>query len=608
MKRLQYSIALFFILAGVLLWGAISCKRGLDYVNTNAINPGNVWNDPNVIRAYLTDIYGGLMPGWNFDGGSSDEGISTPKSLGNYQRGIVSAATTNVNLSYTYIDKCNYFLDQLALVSPTVLSASAKSQFIGEAKFWRAWSYWGMVNALGGVPLILHTQNPNNPSSLQVPRSKTSDCIRQIIQDLDSAALLLPANYSANTDYGRITRVAAMGLKGRILMWYASPLFNPTNDQARWQAAYTATKAAVDTATASGYGLLANYRNIWYGSNSEMIMVNQYYWPDHPMNFACIRAESFTQGCSNTNQPLLSLLTAFPRRDGSPLQFDKTQLGNPAYNAQLLTDFYTNRDDRFYATVFYGGTVYPTPDIIPGQTSKTTFWNAWQWDAVNNKYKNIVQQIYPGIGGNQGITGFFDRKGLDTAQTLATVGNGQLSGGKSFWVPMRFAELLMNYGECANETGNQAAALNVLYQIRKRANIAPGAGNNYGITAASKVDIRNAYILERQVEFAFENMRLPDLRRWKRYDILNSQGARHGFLLVLNPGAPLPAPTDNIMSPAVRANFSAAYVDNLDGDPTFYFNLDQNHWFYALSPSQLSLEPNILQQNNEWGGSFDPLQ
>jgi hypothetical protein len=416
--------------------------------------------------------------------------------------------------------------------------------------------------------------------------------------------MLLPANFSG-ADFGRINKIAAMGLKGRILMWYASPLFNPTNDPARWQTAYTATKAAVDTATANGYGLNTSYRNIWYAQNKEMVMVNQYYFPDHYMNFAPIRPLPFTNGSTGANQPLWSLLTAYPKRDGSPMQADITQLSNPAYNAQFLTDFYTNRDDRFYATIFCGGTPYPTPDIIPGQIGKTTYWDAWSSYTATSKI-NISNLVVPGASAG-GVSGFWDRKGLDTLLTNTTVVSG-IAGAKSYWVPMRFAELLMNYGECANETGNTAAALSQLYLIRARAGIKVGTGN-YGITAGSQSAIRTAYINERQVEFAFENMRFSDLRRLRRFDILNSQGARHILVILLNSGQALPLPTDNIIAqPTVRAKFSAQYIDNSDGDPAFFFNLDLNHWFYQLNPSQMSLEPANLPQNNEWGGTFDPLQ
>jgi len=46
----------------------------------------------------------------------------------------------------------------------------------------------------------------------------------------------------------------------------------------------------------------------------------------------------------------------------------------------------------------------------------------------------------------------------------------------------------------------------------------------------------------------------------------------------------------------------------LDDDETYVFKLDLNHWFYALPPSQISQSKNILLQNKEYAGSFDPLQ
>lgn len=599
----RYAIVIFsMVLSGAALM--TSCKKGLDFTNTNTINPGNVWGDPVLIKSFLTDIYGKSMPGWGFDGNSTDEATNGPKSLGNYQRGIFTIPSAAKNLDYSVIDKCNYFLDQLSAAS--VLSASVKNQYMGEAKFWRAWAYWNMVSQVGGVPLILHTQNSTNVQSLKVPRSKTSVCIAQMVKDLDSAAMLLPASYTG-ADFGRITQIAAMGLKGRILLWYASPLFNPTGDQARWQAAYTATKAAVDAATAGGYGLDPNYRDIFYNQNKEMIMVNQYYFPDHYMNFAAIRPIPFTNGNTGQNQPLWSLLTAYPKKDGSSMVPNISRLASdPVYNQQYLTDFYTNRDDRFYATIWYGGTPYPTTDIVAGQTSKFTFWDAFS--TYNTTTRVNISGLVTPAGGSNSTTGFWDRKGLDTTMNAQQVVSGA-AGAHSYWLPMRFAELLMNYGECANETGKTSEALNVLYQIRARAHISPGNGGQYGVTAASTSDIRTAYINERQVEFAFENMRFNDLRRWKRYDILNSQGARHGLILTLNSGASLPLPTDNIMtSAAVRSKFSITYFDNVDFDPAFTFNLDQNHWFFPLNPTQIVLEPSNLPQNSEWGGTFDPLQ
>jgi len=592
----------YILILCLVVGGLTACKKGLDYQDTTAITPGNVWSSPALIRAYLTDVYGGSMPGWDLGSAqSSDEGFSSEKSMGEYQRGIIGVEKTTASLNYTIIDKVNHFLDQLATLPTTVLDAETNKRFQGEAKFWRAWSYWGMVQNLGGVPLILHTQNPNDKASLRVPRNKTSECIAQMVKDLDSAALLLPVTYTDAADYGRITKLAALGLKGRILLWYASPLFNPNNDQARWTAALAATKAAAD---AAGYDLFPNYRGIWYSANKEQIMVHQYDFDNkHYANFAYIRPQPFTNGATDNNRPCLPLLLAYPKRDGSPMEFDATRLDDPAYGDQLLTDFYTNRDDRFYASIFPGGTVYPTMEKFSiADPAPTTFWMAFA-KSSRNVYDSNMNQAVNGYPCSR--SSFYDRKGLDTTLTANQVWNGAKS--RSWWAPMRHAELLLNYAECANEAGDQSIALEMLKLVRKRAGITVGTGN-YGITAASQAEFRTAIMNERQVEFAFENFRLPDLRRWKKYDILNSLPGRQLLLLVLKDNLPFPSKTDNIMDATVRAKFKFLYVPSLDNDAAYRFNLDLNHWFYAIPPAQISKEPDVLFQNNEWGGTFDPLQ
>ena len=619
MKYLTRNKIILYI---VLIILGSSCKKGLDYQNTGAINPNNVWTDSVLIKAYLNDVYGGLMPGWPLGSGSgADEGINASGgNLGAFQRGIVDVATNFTNLNYTFIDKTNYFMDQLAIVPTSVINLNTKNRLIGEAKFWRAWTYWGMVSSVGGVPLILKTQDGNDLSSLKVGRSKTSECVAQIIKDLDEAATNLPLNYSG-TNYGRINRAAALGFKARVLLWYASPLFNPANDQARWVNAYNAAKAALQAADAGGFGLLANYKLIWYSKNKEHIMTRQYYFPDSYMNFNAIRPIAFTNGATNADQPILPLLIAYPKRDGSPMQFDKTQLSNPTYNQQFLTDFYTNRDDRFYATIWCGGTVYPTPDVNTiGMTAprSRSYWQAWTWKAAATPSSVLPERnsaLFSGIspliqnGDENGVTGFFQRKGLDTLIDRAAL-VGVAAGAKSWFSPMRYAELLLILAETANETGNSGEVITALSSIRQRAGIAAGASGRYGITATSQFDLRAAIMNERMVELAFEGFRFSDLRRLKRYDILNTQTTRRGFFLILNKGEALHSNTDNIMTASVRSKFSVVIVENLDktASANQSYNLSLNHWFNALNQAQISIIPTQLPQNKEWGGTFDPLQ
>ena len=233
MKRNIFAFCLSLILL---------CGCDLDYTNTGAISPDNVWSDKTMINAFLTDIYGNMMPGWSYPQNGTDEAMNGNGDLGSYYRGQINIDNCGQGLGYGNIDKINFFLDQLENV--TVLTDEEKKQMRGQALFWRALDYWGKVWTVGGVPLILHFQDVTNIESLFVTRAKTSECVAQIIADLDEAIASLPDSWSGS-DYGRIDKGIAMAFKGRVLLQYASPLFNRNNDQSRWQAAYDANQAAI---------------------------------------------------------------------------------------------------------------------------------------------------------------------------------------------------------------------------------------------------------------------------------------------------------------------------------------------------------------------------
>lgn len=55
--------------------------------------------------------------------------------------------------------------------------------------------------------------------------------------------------------------------------------------------------------------------------------------------------------------------------------------------------------------------------------------------------------------------------------------------------------------------------------------------------------------------------------------------------------------------PELRNMFRFDYVECLDGNKDYSFNLDLNHWFYLIKQEDLDRNSK-LQQNNEWGGSF----
>lgn len=580
-----------------------SCE--LDYENTETITPDNVWTNPLMIKSYVSDIHGGMMPGWPINGEASDEAINAPNQMSDYLKGVIDITSTTVGkFDYNNIDRINYFLQQLASVPTTVLSQAEKDQLEGQMLFWRAWDYWGKIQAVGGVPLILEPQNIDNTESLFIPRSKTSECYAQIIDDLDRAISLLPPTWSGD-NYGRIDQCAAAAFKGKVAMWYASPLFNTSNDANRWEAAYSATKTAVEICLAAGKNLNPVFADIWNTErNEEVIMVNQFYNPDHSYFNGGVRPQPITRDDTNKNQPYLPLITAFPKKDGSALTLDPNLVGDEVYDQTFMTDLYTNMDDRFYATIFCPGTVYPGKESTEGLLKGgLRLWTTWE-NTEDIVYNNSMTDNELGTGlGNSATTGFYSLKGIDPSVEKNTIYNAGMD-----WVEIRFAEVLMNYAECANETGRGNEAIDVLKQIRSRAN-AGNMANNYGITANSQSTIREAIMKERFAEFAFEGKRFGDLRRWKRYDILNTMSTRKGFKIVIKDNADLDTFdwTQDMIDATTRSKFKLVYFNSIDNDPSATFNLDLNHWFYAIHKDDIDRNPQ-LEQNNEWGGSFDPLQ
>lgn len=610
------------IVSSLLSGSMFSCQ--LDYENTSAIDPDAAWGSETMIQAYLTDIYG-MMPGWNFWGDGSDESGGFEPGLSDYQRGInLSVSNNGIDFDYTNIDKINFLLDQLPQISESILSKEKSDQIKGQALFWRAWNYWSYVKKLGGVPLILHTQNIDNEESLFVKRSPTSVCVDTIISDLDQAIDLLPEKWTGN-DYGRIDRCAALAFKGRVLLWYASPLFNRNNDPARWETAYDANKKALDACLTAGHSLLPDFSKIWQtqgSANTEAIMFRRYSYPDSYYNMQTLLAEPLTNGWACLCIPNLPTILAFPLKDGSSIamypndqRFTQTPLdterlqSDPEYNAKIKQILINGMDSRFYASVSVPGMPFPSNQIPAGEN----FWTAY----VKNEgvYKNFQDYQFGSnfVASHRG--GFYPLK----AVTPGTDKSSSTYSGVNTWIEIRLAEVYMNLAECASELNKDGhdykEALGYIAELRKRAGIEQGSGEfGYGLDLyASQEGVRHLLINERLAEFAQEDKRFDDLRRWMRFDIINDQKYRSSLFFVYKQENADLSNFDwsqNMADQKTMDQFRLDFIYNVNEVDAYQYNYTTNHWFYPIGLN--SMAKNFIndqsQQNNEWGGGFDPLK
>ena len=591
-----------------------SCKKDSEFFNIEDQQgiDSRIWNDPGAIDLYLNRTYGLIIPQWpnptSAPGNihiTSDEMNSgnTGFLYGTLNENSVTDLGTGNGIGtnrYFDIRRCNLALE--GIDTSSTLSESQKLQLKGQFFFLRAFVYFRMVNLYGGIPLVLKVQEVTEEGVVSVPRAKTSECIAAIVKDLDSAAAYLPALWTGN-DVGRVTRGAAMAVKGKVLMYWASPQFNPTNIASRWEDAYQANKAAYTQCVADGYILIPGYANLFTTEDHREVLIVRKYTTsrDWGTNIEAQSRPFSESGVSGLFQPTWNLVQAYPASNGLP-----TSHASSGYNA---TVFWLNRDPRFTASIAYNGAPWP----LSGKANR----KQWQYNGVLDETAGTI------------ITGFyfkrFSNPSLTAAQSVYASGTGGGSG--MDWIEMRFAEVVMNLAECANETGRMSEAKDMVRLIRQRAGIVAGSFD-YGLSVATDMAAMRSLILtERQVEFALEGKRYHDLRRTRNLSLISARlslkyGAKAPYFPGLKPaGAPAgniyldqpdafgvkPRDTANLNNPAVQsAIFNPPTIATMEGNNTV--SIPDKYYFYAL-PNFFSQNSFVIEQTQGWiNGTFDPLK
>jgi starch-binding outer membrane protein, SusD/RagB family len=583
-----------------------SCKKDFfEIEDPNGFEVVGSFEDEGAINLFLNRTYSLVMPQWPTIGGihnTSDElnNANTAFLYGTLVENSVTDIGTSPSITanrYSDIRRCNLAIEGInaAVTLPGDVREILKGQFF----FLRAYTYFKLVRLYGGVPLVLTAQDLSD-DNLAVPRAKTSECIAAIASDLDSAAAYLPASWSGS-DIGRITRGAALAVKGKALLYWASPQFNPANITSRWTDAYNANKAAYDACVADGYILFGNYANIFVTEdNKEILLVRKYNTSrDLGTNLENVtRPFSESSAGSGSNQPTWNLVQAYGMNNGLP-----TTHASSGYNA---IQFWQNRDPRFASTIAWNGDAW----ALSGKATRK------QWT-----YTGVLDETAGSI-----ITGFYCKRlcnpSLSAAQALY---NSNTGGGSGMdWIEMRFAEVVLNLAECANETGNLVESKNMVRLIRQRAGIAAGSFD-YGLSVATDVvSMRSLILKERQVEFAMEGMRNFDLRRTRNLGLITPRlsykvavkppyyagtGSVAGriYLDMINSSGFKPRDTANLNNPAVYTAIFVTPVVTVSLEGSNAISLPDKYYVYPL-PNLFTQTP-VIQQTLGWaGGTFNPYE
>lgn len=435
-------------------------------------------------------------------------------------------------------------------ITGSALTEEQKNELLGQAYFLRAWSYYLMFKWYGGVPILTEVLNPLPQAG--IPRSTTKETYDFIMSDLDTAIAMLDG-YKAGVngyEYGRPTVATCLGLKGRLMVLYASPLFNRKGDKQRWTDAYNFFVEAIPEINKYGNHLAyegnpgvnasnwakmfiegaseANPEAMWFSQHNTIATggTPDYSKPNLWENG--IRPSNTFGGGGKT--PSAAMVDLFPMKDG------KQPAGNPTYGKLDESTItynpalpFLDRDPRFYRTFAFPGVCWAFEgDAVnagmhyPYEGVNYELWN-YVWYTKEEDRANVENNDTYGPDGLLGnVKGMYVRKRTDDLHVMSgyryvySQGNGFKFSAAPI-LEMRYAEVILNYAEAACQSGHMDVAVEQLKKIRERVGYTGDCGLQANLSS-NEAACMAAILYERQIEFAYEGKRFDDLRRWMLFD------------------------------------------------------------------------------------------
>jgi hypothetical protein len=349
---------------------------------------------------------------------------------------------------------------------------------VGEAHFFRAYSFFELVKAYGEVPLLNFYYT--NPAEGIKPKAPVDEIYAQIDKDLDTASMYLPINWNdatGTTRYpGRVTSGTAKSL------WAQTYLFRKQWDKV--------VPLCRDVINSGEYSLLPNFYQVWQdglngtGKNSKESIFEM----------------QATIGQNGTPYYGVPWGTSQEVRQGGASVAWNLGWGWNVPTQHLVNDW-SSSDPRKNMTILYSG----QSDGGPSEGGFGATLPPYNKDSL-------------------GVAGFLDQPywnkkvytGDDPAMRAYT-GEINNSGGAD-WINhriIRYADVLLMMAEASNEVGDGATAASMLEEVRARAR---NSGTDQTaipyIPFTSQTQMRTAIKNERRWEFAMEGYRFYDLVRW----------------------------------------------------------------------------------------------
>nr|WP_320038017.1 RagB/SusD family nutrient uptake outer membrane protein [uncultured Bacteroides sp.] len=491
----------------ILLSLCMAVTSCLDLAPQDQLADGNLWKSASDFKYFANNFYG-----WTRDFTSSindaphsdwRSDLMTSSSVNQYSHGNNPIPTSDGNYTsnYAHIRRTNILL-QNAL---TYAGSEPISQYVAEAKFFRAYCYFDLVQLYGNAIIVKEPVDINS-SEMNAERNDRGEVIDFIIQDLEDAANDLPVSVSSD-DNGRLTKWAAYAFLSRVALYEGTwqKFRNGDADRVKklLDIAVSSSKRVIDSDSYQLFNPKAlddyaykylftlentqsNPANLTKSDNKEYIFYRR-----HDETIAPIGTNITHGTLKNVMYINRKFVNMYLGSDGLPIDKSTKFKGY-----STMTSEFDNRDNRMKNTLLANGVYY----WANSSTDSRIDWKGMSGQDVSHATACDVRTG----SGYQNQKWATEREVKDTYE------------GYDYPI-IRYAEVLLNYTEALYERDGAISDddLNIsLNLVRCRINSdMPKLSNNfvnqYGLSM--REEIRR----ERTIELFDEGFRIDDLKRWK---------------------------------------------------------------------------------------------
>jgi len=475
--------------------GLASCEK-LDQEPQATVTSAAVFSSENGLQLYANSFYNGLPTGNDIHQGDAMADYAARTQVPDFLRPGAFSARQSSGWDWTQLRNINYFI---ANCNNPAISPAVRNNYLGLARFFRAWFYFDKVKRFGDVPWVSKPLAVDDPSLYNGRDSRTL-VMDSVLADLNFAC----ANITTAADNSRslITKQTAYAFKSRVCLFEGTfrkyqTSYNLGSSATTWL--NEAASAATMVMTTGGFSLnaaggpTASYRQLFTSQApvaSEIILAAV---ADPALSVYYDANWWWTSATYGSRVSLIrTFVNTYLNQDGTPFT------SKPGYQTLPFVQEVKDRDRRLQQTIrmgdykrLNGGVLEAAPPVF---SYTYTGYQPIKWTLDDTYYD----------GGSRNIN------------SISII---------------RYAEVLLNYAEAKTELGTLTDAdwAKTIGALRQRAGITNGLATkptvadpylqrNYFPTISNPtlLEVRR----ERGIELILEGFRFYDLVRWRRGELL----------------------------------------------------------------------------------------